>query len=101
MAKYSTKMAHDPSSQAQRSFQLHSLQEGSSLQSNNNFSMHSKSQKPVEFKKIQNLSVKAGGQVAVTNIQNNNAIASQKHLIKINYDDLKKALQSDGRPSQA
>lgn len=57
---------------------------------NNNFQLHSKSQKPVEFKKIQNLQVKAGGQAAVTS-----NLTSQKNLIKINYDDLKKVLQRD------
>lgn len=31
----------------------------------------------------------------MTNLSNN--LASQKNLIKINYDDLKKALQNDAR----
>ena len=78
---------------AQKSFHLQQLQEGNSL-SSSNFANHSKSQKPIEFKKIQNLSVKSGGQAQVTNMPN--SMQSQKNLIKINYDDLKKALTRDG-----
>ena len=50
-------------------FKLVQLQDGNNNSlATNNFQIHSKSQKPVEFKKIQNLSVKAGGQAAVTNV---------------------------------
>ena len=69
MAKYTTTKG-SIGDQSSKPFQLQQLQDGNSLLTNN-FSSHSKSHKPVEFKKIQNLSVKAGGQVAVTNIQNN------------------------------
>ena len=73
---------------------LQGLSDGHQLNSNN-FQVHSKSQKPIEFKKIQNLSVKASGQaIAVPNIQSQN-MNSQKNLVKVNYDELKKAMHKD------
>lgn len=93
MAKFA-KGAITDQQPAQKSFHLQQLQEGNSL-SSNNFANHSKSQKPIEFKKIQNLSVKSGGQAQVTNMPN--SMQSQKNLIKINYDDLKKALTREGQ----
>lgn len=78
-------------------FNSHLHGDGSSGLSSN-FALHSKSQKPIEFKKIQNLQVKAGGQVQVNNSMQSSQpnLQSQKQLIKINYDDLKKVLTRDG-----
>jgi hypothetical protein len=81
---------------------VHSVQDNNNMLNSNNFDFHSKSQKPIEFKKIQNLSVKAGGNVvAVANIQNAHNLQSQKNLMKFNYEDVKRHLanSSESQPS--